>query len=388
MYNLNRTEHLVDSTNHRIPKSLEAVQAVWMRVGIVVSVTPKDRVRLEAIVADGNTPQKHVKRARAILATADGCGTNEIMRRSGLSKPVVWRWQERFMHEGVDGLLRDKTRKPGKTPLPPEKVAEIVDLTLGPPPGETTQWTLRSMAKTAGVGATSVHRIWKAHGLTPHRIERFKLSNDPAFAEKFADVVGLYVDPPAHAVVISIDEKSQIQALDRTQPGLPMKKGRCGTMTHDYKRHGTTTLFAALDVLEGTVIGRNMQRHRHQEFIRFLNEIERTVPAGKVVDAVLDNYAAHKHPKVKVWLKRHPRWTFHFTPTSASWLNAVETFFAALTKRRLKRGVFLSVVDLQTAINRYVEEHNDDPKPFVWTADPNRVLAAIQRGKQTLESIH
>jgi transposase len=359
-----------------------------MRAGIVVSVTPEDRQRLEAIVADGNTAQKHAKRARAILATADGCGTNEIMRRCGLSKPVVWRWQERFMCEGVEGLLRDKTRKPGKAPLPPEKVGEIVDLTLGAPPGEATNWTLRSMAKTAGVGATSVFRIWKAHALTPHRIEVFKLSNDPDFAEKFLDIVGLYVDPPAHAIVISIDEKSQIQALDRSQPGLPMKKGRRATMTHDYKRHGTTTLFAALDVLEGTVIGRNMQRHRHQEFIRFLNEVEGAVPAGKVVHAVLDNYAAHKHPKVKAWLKRHPRWTFHFTPTSASWLNAVETFFAALTKRRLKRGVFHSVADLQAAINRYVAEHNDDPKPFVWTADPNRVLAAIKRGKQALESIH
>ena len=278
-----------------------------MRTGIVVSVTPKDRFRLEAIIADGNTPQKHVKRARVILATAEGCGTNEVMRRSGLSKPVVWRWQERFMHEGVDGLVCDKTRKPGRAPLTSEKIAEIVDLTLAAPAGEVTQWTLRSMARAAGVGATSVFRIWKAHGLTPHRIKAFKLSNDPEFAEKFADIVGLYVDPPAHAVVVSIDEKSQIQALDRTQPGLPMKKGRCGTMTHDYKRHGTTTLFAALNVLEGTVIGRNMQRHRHQGFIRFLNEVERAVPAGKVGHAILDNYTAHKHPKVRAWLARHPR---------------------------------------------------------------------------------
>ena len=200
--------------------------------------------------------------------------------------------------------------------------------------------------------------------------------------------MGLYVDPPAHAVVLSVDEKSQIQALARTQPGLTMKSGQAATMTHDYKRHGTTTLFAALDVLEGTVLGRCMQRHRHQEFIRFLNAIEAAVPAGRIVHVILDNYATHKHPKVLAWLCRHPRFVFHFTPTSCSWLNAVETFFAALTKRRLRRGVFGSIVELQAAIKRYIAEHNTAPKPFVWTADPERVLAAIKRGKQALESIH
>jgi transposase len=358
-----------------------------MRAGIVVAVTPGDRHRLEAIVADRNTRQKHAARARVIVATADGCGTNEIMRRSGLSKPVVWRWQERFMHEGIDGLLRDKTRKPGKPPLPAATVQRVLDLTLTDPPGETTHWTVRAMAKAAGIGAVSVQRIWQANGLTPHRMKTFKLSNDPNFAAKFSDVVGLYVAPPAHAVVLSIDEKSQIQALDRTQPGLPMKKGRAGTMTHDYIRNGTTTLFAALNVLDGTVIGRNMQRHRHQEFIRFLNQVEAAVPADKTVHAVVDNYATHKHPKVRAWLVRHPRWTFHFTPTSASWLNAVEGFFSTLTRRRLKRGVFHSLVDLQAAINRYLAEHNKNPKPFTWTADPKRVLAAIARGKQVLESL-
>jgi transposase len=329
-----------------------------------------------------------VWRANIILATADGCGTFEIMRRSGRSKPVVWRWQERFMQEGVEGLLRDKTRKPGKAPLPAEIVQRVVDLALSPPPGETTHWTGRMLAKAAGVSLRSVQRILEAHQLAPHRIRTFKLSKDPEFADKLRDIVGLYVDPPAHAVVLSVDEKSQIQALDRTQPGLPMKKGRAGTMTHDYKRHGTTTLFAALNVLEGNVIGRNMQRHRHQEFIRFLNAIEAEVPAGKLIHAIVDNYATHKHPKVRTWLANHPRWTFHFTPTSASWLNAVEGFFAKLTRRRLKRGVFRSVVDLQAAINRFVEETNADPKPFIWTADPNRVLAAVKRGKQKLESIH
>src|SRR6187397_1222046 len=359
-----------------------------MRAGIVVNVTPDDRRRLEAIVADRSSAQKHVWRAQIILATADGCGTAEIMRRSGKAKPVVWNWQARFMVEGVDGLLRDKTRKPGKPPLPASTVAKIIDLVTGPPPGETTHWTGRMLARAAGVSLRSVQRILEAHQLAPHRIRTFKLSNDPKFAEKLKDVVGLYVDPPAHAVVLSVDEKSQIQALDRTQPGLPMKKGRAGTMTHDYKRHGTTTLFAALNVLDGTVIGRNMQRHRHQEFIRFLNTVEAQVPARKAIHAVVDNYATHKHPRVQKWLTRHPRWTFHFTPTSASWLNAVEGFFAKLTKRRLKRGVFLSIVDLQAAINRFVLEHNAESKPFTWTADPDKIIQAVRRGHQVLDSIH
>ena len=244
------------------------------------------------------------------------------------------------------------------------------------------------MAQESGISVSSVQRIWRRHGLRPHRVRQFKLSNDRQFASKLRDIVGLYVDPPAHTVVLSIDEKSQIQALDRTQPGLPMKKGRCGTMTHDYKRHGTTTLFAALNVLDGTVIGRCMQRHRHQEFIRFLNAIEASVPAGKLIHAIADNYATHKHPKVRAWLVRHPRWTFHFTPTSASWLNAIEGFFAKLTKRRLKRGVFRSIVELQAAINRFLRETNDDPRPFRWTKDPDKIIAAVKRGHQALDSIH
>src|SRR3977135_4222883 len=234
------------------------------------------------------------------------------MRRSGKSKPVVWTWQAGFMAEGVEGLLRDKTRKPGKPPLPPNTVQRVVDLALGPPPGEATHWTGRMLAKATGVSLRSVKRILGAHQLAPHRIRTFKLSTDPKFAEKLKDVVGLYVDPPAHAVVLSVDEKSQIQALDRSQPGLPMKPGRAGTMTHDYKRHGTTTLFAALNVLDGTVNGRSMLRHRHQEFIRFLNTIEAQVPKRKAIHAIVDNYATHKHPQVRRWLARHPRWTFHF----------------------------------------------------------------------------
>jgi hypothetical protein len=224
-----------------------------------------------------------------------------------------------------------------------------------------------------------VQRIWAAHGLQPHRIRTFKRSRDPAFLAKLEAIVGLYMHPPAYSLVLSVDEKSQIQALDRTQPGLPLKPGKCGTMTHDYKRNGTTTLFAALNVLDGTVLGRCMQRHRHQEFLRFLNQVEAAVPAGKLIHAVMDNYGTHKHPKVMAWLERHPRWTFHFTPTSGSWLNAVETFFSALTRRRLRRGVFRSIVELQAAINRYIAEHNDDPAPFVWTKTADQITTKLNR---------
>jgi transposase len=359
-----------------------------MREGIAVAVSGADRTRLEAIVADRNSPQKHVWRARIVLLTGDGLGTSEIMRRAGTSKVTVWRWQERFMRTGVEGLLRDKTRPSRIPPLPASVHERTVSLTLGDPPGEATHWTATTMAKAAGISVSSVQRIWRAHGLQPHRVRRFKLSRDPDFVSKLRDIVGLYVDPPAHAIVLSVDEKSQIQALDRSQPGLPLKPGRCGTMSHDYKRNGTTTLFAALDVLEGKVIGRCMQRHRHQEFIRFLNTIEAETPVGKIVHVILDNYGSHKHPKVRAWLGRHPRFMFHYAPKSASWLNAVEGFFAKLTRRRLKRGVFCSLVDLQAAIKRFLTETNNNPKPFAWTADPDQIIAAVRRGYQTLDSIH
>ena len=359
-----------------------------MRPGIIVDVSTADRARLEAVVADRNSRQKHVWRARIVLLSGDGLGTVEIMRRTGKSKTAVWRWQERFMHEGVEGLLRDKTRPSRVPPLGREIADRVVALTLSAPRHEATHWTAPAMAKTVGISVSAVQRIWRAHGLQPHRVRQFKLSRDPEFIPKLRDIVGLYVDPPAHAVVLSVDEKSQIQALDRTQPGLPMKTGRAGTMTHDYKRHGTTTLFAALNVLEGRVIGRCMQRHRHQEFIRFLNAIEADVPAGKLVHVILDNYAAHKHPKVRGWLTCHPRTFFHFTPTSCSWLNAVEGFFAKLAKQRLKRGVFHSIVDLQATINRILEHTNNDPQPFIWTKDPDKIIAAVRRGHQALDSIH
>jgi len=359
-----------------------------MRKATTIILTETDRVALSTIVKDRNSPQKHVWRAQIVLLSGEGCGTMELTRRTGTSKTSVWRWQQRFLAEGVPGLLRDKTRPSRIPPLGAEVEARVVAATQTAAPGETTHWTSAAMAKEIGISVSSVQRIWRKHGLQPHKIRRFKLSNDPRFAAKLTDIVGLYVNPPEHAVVLSIDEKSQIQALDRTQPGLPMKKGRCGTMTHDYKRNGTTTLFAALNVLDGTVIGSCMQRHRHQEFIRFLNATEAAVPKGKAIHAIVDNYATHKHPKVKEWLARHPRWSFHFTPTSASWLNAVEGFFAKLTKQRLQRGVFCSVVELQAAINRFLAETNSNPKPFRWTKDPQKIIAAVRRGHQVLDSIH
>jgi transposase len=350
-----------------------------MAQDVCVLVNADDRARLAAIAGSGRRPYRHVVRARIILQSAERLPVQEVARRAGVSRPAVWRWQRRFAEEGVDGLLRDRARVPGKAQLPRETVERVLALTCSEPPGEATHWTGRAMAAAIGIGFSSVRRIWQAHRLQPHRIRTFKRSNDPAFAAKLRDIVGLYMDPPAHAIVLSMDEKSQIQALDRTQPGLPLKPGKCGTMTHDYKRHGTTTVFAALNVLDGTVIGRCMQRHRHQEFLRFLNAIEREVPAGKIVHVVLDNVATHKTPEVIRWLTRHPRWVFHFTPTSSSWLNAVETFFSALTRRRLRRGVFRSIADLQAAINRYLKDHNDDPKPFVWTKSADTILAKTQR---------
>jgi transposase len=339
------------------------------------------------VIASRNSAQKHVWRARIVLLSADGVGTLEIQRQTGKGKPTIWRWQERFMKAGVDGLLRDKTRPSRKPPLSADMVTRVVEMTLAPPPGETTHWTGRAMAKAAGISHRSVQRIWAAHGLKPHRIRTFKLSKDPQFAAKVRDIVGLYLNPPEHALVLSVDEKSQIQALDRTQARLPMTRGRCETMTHDYKRHGTTTLFAAFNVLDGRVIGQCMSRHRHREFIRFLNKINRRTPPDLDLHLVVDNYATHKHPKVRAWLARHPRFHFHFTPTSASWLNAVEGFFAKLTSKRLKRGVFSGIVDLQAAINRFLAEANECPKPLVWTADPDGIIEKVRRGREALAAL-
>jgi transposase len=353
-----------------------------------IRLSAADHRTLEAVVANRNSPQKHVWRAKIILLTAKGHGTAEIMRATRKAKTVIWRWQERFREKGAAGLWRDKTRPSRIPPLGPEVVKRVIALTLAGPPSAASHWTGAAMAKAAGISVSSVQRIWRAHGLQPHRVRQFKLSNDPQFAAKLKEIVGLYVNPPDHAIVLSVDEKSQIQALDRTQPGLPMKKGRAGTVTHDYKRHGVTTLFAALDVLEGKVIGQCMKRHRHQEFIRFLNVIDTRVPKKRTVHVIVDNYATHKHPNVMHWIEKHPRFVFHFTPTSASWLNAVEGLFATLTKRRLKQGVFRSLQDLKDAIHRFLDDINANPKPFTWAKDPNKIIAAVKRGHQTLDSIH
>src|ERR671913_1813017 len=357
-----------------------------MAQSVCLVVSAGDRARLEAIVADRNRPQKQVARARVVLLSADRLDVATVARQAGISRPAVWRWQQRYAEMGVDGLLRDKTRKPGKAPLSEALVRRVVALTCAEPPGEVTCWTGRAMAAAVGVSLRAVQRLWAAHKLQPHGLRSFKRSRDPDFLAKLTAIVGLYMAPPRHAVVLSLDEKSQIQALDRTQPGLPIKPGKCATMTHDYKRNGTTTLFAALNVLDGTVLGRCMQRHRHQEFIRFLNAVEAAVPAGRLIHAIVDSYGTRKHPKVMAWLARHPRWTFHFTPTSCSWLNAVETFFAKLARRRLKRGSFHSLVALQEAINRYLEEHNRDPRPFMWTADPDAIVEKVRRGYHALAS--
>ena len=355
---------------------------------IAVALSATDRSRLQALVVNRNTPQKHVWRARIVLLLADETSAREVQRRTGASQPTIRRWRERFRAAGVDGLLRDKTRPPGKPLLPADTIRRVVEMTLHQPPPAATHWSSRALAKTVGIGVSSVQRIWQAHGLKPHLTKGFKLSRDPNFVAKVTDIVGLYLDPPDKALVLSVDEKSQIQALDRTQPGLPMKKGRAGTMTHDYKRHGTTTLFAALNMLDGKVIGSCMKHHRHGEFRRFLQHIDRATPAELDLHLIVDNYATHKTPAIKRWLTAHPRFHLHFTPTSASWLNMVERFFAEITRQRIRRGVFKSVAELETAIMAYLDHHNANPKPFVWTKSDGQILEKVARAKQAFESEH
>jgi len=358
-----------------------------MKTNILIWVCPGDRVRLERLVSDRNTPQKHVWRARIVLLSGDRLGTMSIMRRVGKSKPTVWRWQARFLEEGVDGLLRDRDLGSGRPPLGAAVKAEVLTKTMGETPFNGTHWSVRTMARAVGISHTSVQRIWAEHGLKPHLVSTFKLSNDPKFAEKVVDIIGLYLNPPDKALVLSVDEKSQIQALDRSQPGLPMKKGRAGTMTHDYKRNGTTTLFAALNVLDGTVIGQCLKRHRRQEFIRFLNRIDRQTLPGLDIHLIVDNYATHKTPEIKRWLERHPRFHFHFTPTSASGLNQVERFFAEITRNAIRRGIFKSVAELEAVIDDYLTKHNEAAKPFTWTAAAQDIIKKVDRARNTLNQV-
>lgn len=347
-----------------------------------------DRATLERLSRSRTVPQRLVERAKIVLASADGMCGKAICQHVGVSRPLVQRWLNRYDAEGLPGIQADRPRPGRPRRITPEREAEIVRRTLETEPRAGTHWSTRLMAAEMGVHQTTISRIWRAHGLQPHRVEYFKLSKDPQFVEKLRDVVGLYMNPPERAVVFSVDEKSQVQALDRTQPGLPLKKGRAGTMTHDYKRHGTTTLFAALDVATGEVVHDCLPRHRHQEFLRFMRRVVRSVEPNLDIHVIVDNYATHKHPRVKRWLDRHLQVHFHFVPTSASWLNLVERFFSELTTRQLQRLAVSSLDELIVAITHYIEHRNKDPKPFVWTATVERILIKVNKANNTLASLH
>jgi len=359
-----------------------------MKTSKRLTMNEMDKATLVKITRNGNTPQKMVLRSRIAMMSADGVPTSQIMQDLGTSTPTITRWRTRYEVAGVAGLLRDRTRPGRKKRIDEAKVREVVEKTLNEKPQDATQWSTRSLASAAGLSPATIRRIWKQHGLKPHLIRSFKLSRDPRFVDKLQDVVGLYLNPPDHALVLSVDEKSQIQALDRTQPGLPMKRGRAETMTHDYKRNGTTTLFAALNTLDGRVIGQCLPRHRHQEFLRFLRTIDRQTPKGHNLHLILDNYATHNHPEVKAWLAKHPRFIFHFVPTSSSWLNMVERWLSQITQKRIRRGVFPSVSDLIAAINQYITATNANPKPFVWTATVETILSKVKRANEVLDAPH
>jgi len=348
-----------------------------MRKAVTIVVSPEEKRQLETTIRSAIAAVRDVQRARIVLLAAAGKENREIAAQVGLSVKSVSLWRRRFAQDRLKGL-QDQAGRGRKRTYGPERVEEIIRTTLTTTPKTATHWSTRAMAKQAGVSQPTISRIWSAHQIKPHLVRTFKLSRDPHFAEKLRDVVGLYLNPPEHALVLSVDEKSGIQALDRTQPCLPLKKGRCGTMTHDYKRCGTTTLFAALNVLEGQVMGACMNRHRHQEFLKFLRLIDRRTPGDLDLHLIVDNYATHKHKEVKEWLVRHPRFHFHFIPTSSSWLNAVERFFAELTQKRLRRGVFRSVLDLIEAIDDYLEEQNQQPKPFIWTKTADQILEKLE----------
>ena len=354
-----------------------------MRVASMLELDDAQRDRLVKLAQSNTTEVRLARRAGIVLLAADGLNNREIAQIVGVGRIQVGRWRERYVAGGLKAIEQDLPRGGRK---PKVNAAEIVRLTTQTRPEGATQWSTRTLAAVAGVSDTTVQRVWTAHGLKPHRIKRFKVSRDPKFVEKLEDIVGLYLSPPEHALVLCCDEKSQVQALDRTQPGLPMKPGRAATMTHDYKRHGTTTLFAAMNTLDGTVISRCELRHRHIEWLDFLRQINRETPRDKSLHLICDNYATHKHPVVKQWLVEHPRFHVHFTPTSASWLNMVERFFRDITTERLRNGVFRSVPELTTAIKEYIALHNKNPKPFVWTAKAQDILAKVMRANSRLSS--
>lgn len=358
-----------------------------MRRAITIVLDQVERQQLERIKRGRRVSVRLAERAAIVLHAADGLDNQQIAAAMNISRQKAGRWRDRYAARGLAGIQKDAPRPGRKRRISDSQRAAVARKTLRETPEGQTHWSRSTMAAATGLSESTIGRIWREHGLKPHLVETFKLSNDPQFVEKLTDIVGLYVSPPEHAVVLSCDEKSQIQALDRTQPSLPIKPGRCGTMTHDYKRNGTTSLFAALNVLDGTVISTCQPRHRHQEWLKFLKLIKSQVPADKDVHLICDNYATHKHPKVQAWANRNPRFHFHFTPTSASWLNMVERFFRDLSEKAIKRGSFYNVDDLIGAITEYINQHNENPKPFIWTASANDILAKVKRARRALDKL-
>jgi len=354
-----------------------------MARAVKIELTAEEKAQLEAPLRSARSEVRDVQRARIVMEAAEGKSNREIAENVGVSLPTVSLWRRRFAEERLSGL-KERPGRGRRRVYSEEKVVEIVEATLHTTPENATHWSTRTMAEAQDVSHSTVRRIWNAHRIKPHLVRTFKLSNDPQFVEKLRDVVGLYLNPPEHAVVFSVDEKSQIQALDRTQPGLPLEKGRLGTTTHDYRRHGTATLFAALNVLDGTVIGRCMPRHRHEECLKFLRVLDRETPKELDIHLIVDHYATHKHANVKAWLKKHPRFHVHFIPTSSSWLNLVERFFREITDKRIRRSVFSSVLELTQAIDAFLEAVNADPKPFVWTKTPDKILEKLTRLRANL----
>jgi transposase len=359
-----------------------------MRVARSVVLDKGEKEALAQLARGRSLPARLVERARIVLRAAAGLQDQQIASELGITPEKAARWRNRYVDGGIQALGKDASRPGRPRTITDAQVAEVIQKTTQEKPANATHWSTRTMAAAAGLSEASVRRIWHANGLKPHLVKTFKISHDVRFAEKLNAIVGLYLHPPEHAIVLCADEKSQIQALDRTQPGLPIKKGRCGTMTHDYKRNGTATLFAAMNTLDGTVISMCDDRHRHQEWLKFLRVIDEGTSPKKDLYLIVDNYATHKHPKVKRWLNRHPRFHIHFTPTSTSWLNMVERFFRDLTQNRLRRGVFHDAEELIMAIGEYIDKHNQSPKPFVWTAKASDILEKVKRARRTLDNRH
>ncbi len=358
-----------------------------MRRATPIVLDDSQRTTLVQLQRSRRTPVFLAQRATIVLLAAEGLENREIGRRLGVTRQKAGRWRDRYAQHGLAGIEKDAPR-PGRTPaISDRQRAAVVRKTLQDKPEGRTHWSRATMARATGLSDSTIGRIWRAHGLKPHRVETFKLSNDPRFVEKLRDIVGLYLSPPEHAVVLCCDEKSQIQALERSQPSLPLRPGRCGTMTHDYKRHGTTSLFAALNVLDGTVLSQCQPRHRHQEWLKFLKLIDAGVPADQPIHLICDNYSTHKHANVQKWARRHPRFHFHFTPTGASWLNMVERFFRDLSEHAIRRGSFTHVDDLIGAIDEYINQHNGNPKPFIWTASANDILAKVKRARRAMNKL-